>query len=533
MDGTAADRIERFLAEHPGVLLTVAVGYASPAGIAWLARRTRNRTVRLLIGHCQRHRFARSSSEDRADVLGFLDRPDVTVCNWYRRRGEASEAHLKVWIAHDVPRPAALNGSANLTNQGLYHNVEVVTGVPDDELDAVVRMVEELFDKAWDRKGKLREFMDPVADSESSGSGRVESAPPHAYTTPSSAVSMGSGRSGGCARVGKGCLSAVVAVVLVAVLIGLLSRGCSSRPEPTTPIPTQSASPTTNPATSGAATVSAVSPTAAGASATITQPGGAFDVEEPAVVLMPLALAYVDAMNSFHQALDGLVRDINTVSDVWDTQAESSRSYSETEAALISVVEQTRSLADRVRRQRVPIEIRGMHGEPGGPRRLASELADLAERVLAGLQVPAPDDGSERRSALQAFNQVADDFQTSISRVLTYIDEAARTNGLLTVGGQTTTTKALPQVELVEEAVAYVEGLSRFRDKLDEIVSDANAVNEAWDNRAETGATYSGTEDALVAIAERATAFYEQVQDHPIPRPVRFSEKDPRTTPAQ
>ena len=167
------------------------------------------------------------------------------------------------------------------------------------------------------------------------------------------------------------------------------------------------------------------------------------------MVLIPLALAYVDAMNGFRQAVDGLVRDINTVNEVWGSGEEAGRSYSETEAALVSVAEQTRDLADRVRYQRVPIETRGMHGEPGGPVRLASELADLADQVLAGLQVPAPNDGSERRAALQAFNQIADDLKISISRVLTYIDEASRTNGLLTVSGQTTTTRALPQVELV------------------------------------------------------------------------------------
>ena len=127
------------------------------------------------------------------------------------------------------------------------------------------------------------------------------------------------------------------------------------------------------------------------------------------MALIPLAVAYVDAMNGFTHAVDGLVRDINTVNEAWDSAEEDSRSYSETQAALVSVAEEARDLADRVRYQRVPIEIRGMHGEPGGPLRLASELADLADQVLIGLQVLAPDDGSERRAALQAFNQVADD----------------------------------------------------------------------------------------------------------------------------
>ena len=43
-----------------------------------------------------------------------------------------SEAHLKTWIAFDTPRPAGLNGSANLTKQGSwYYNKEMVTGIPE------------------------------------------------------------------------------------------------------------------------------------------------------------------------------------------------------------------------------------------------------------------------------------------------------------------------------------------------------------------------------------------------------------------
>ena len=109
MDETAAERIERFLDEHPGVPLTVAVGFSSPNGIAWLARRTRNRRVRLLIGDCRPRYFRHATSEDRYEVLAFLDRSDVEVWNWYRTHGKASDAHLKVWIAHDAPaRPRSM-----------------------------------------------------------------------------------------------------------------------------------------------------------------------------------------------------------------------------------------------------------------------------------------------------------------------------------------------------------------------------------------------------------------------------------------
>ena len=118
-----------------------------------------------------------------------------------------------------------------------------------------------------------------------------------------------------------------------------------------------------------------------------------------------------------------------------------------------------------------------MHGEPGGPLRLANELADLADQVLAELQIPVPNDGSERRAALQSLHETADSFLTSANRILRYIDESSRTEGQLTVGGQTTTTRALPTVELVDEAVAYVEGLTSFSKVLDDIVLEVNVVN--------------------------------------------------------
>ena len=155
MDWTAASRIERFLDDHPGVRLTVAVGYSSVVGLAWLARRTRNRRVRLLIGDCRSTYFRHAKAEDREEAIAFLERPDVVVQNWYKRHGGPSEAHLKVWIAHDSPRPAALSGSANLTIQGLYHNKELVTGIADAEVDQAVERVEALFADAWDVKGRL------------------------------------------------------------------------------------------------------------------------------------------------------------------------------------------------------------------------------------------------------------------------------------------------------------------------------------------------------------------------------------------
>ena len=484
MDGTAAERIERFLEDHPGVPLSVAVGFSSPRGIAWLARRTRNRKVRLLIGDCRPRYFKNATREDRDEALAFLDRPDVKVWNWYRRHGETSDAHLKVWIAHDAPRPAALNGSANLSHKGLYLNEELVTGIPEAEVDQAIRRVEAIFDKAWDAKDRLRRYMGSPSSSPtrvtSSASKQAASArPPSRRMGASQPPATGrANRGGGCFRIAKECVSFVVALLLLAALVGMLGRGCTDGSEPAAPLAsTPAASPTT--ALSTTTTVPTASAAAGNVTTTVPRPASNMVPEEAPVVLIPLVAAYVEALGTFVVTVNDLVQEINFVNETWDNRGEDSDLYSEAEASLLGIAEQARDLANRVRYQRVPPVLRGMHGEPGGPLRLANELADLADQVLAGLQIPVPNDGSERRAALQSFNETADSFKNSANRILRYIDESSRTEGQLTVGGQTTTKRALPIVELVDEAVAYVEGLTSFSKVLDDIVLAINVVNEA------------------------------------------------------
>ena len=63
-----------------------------------------------------------------------------------------------------------------------------------------------------------------------------------------------------------------------------------------------------------------------------------------------------------------------------------------------------------------------------------------------------------------------------------------------------------------------MEGLTRFVEEVDDIVLAINVVNEAWDDRDTTGITYSDAEQALIHLAARAGALYQDVRDHPIPR---------------
>ena len=549
----ASTRIAAFLRAHPNTKVTVAVGYASVKGIAWLASQTHDREVTLVIGDCRPRYFASATDSDRRVASAFLRRGDVEVKNWYRRRGGASAAHLKAWVVHTSP-PTVLTGSANLTGAGLFENREVMAEVGAGDRHSVVEIVRALTTDAWDYKAKLIPLVEGSSPPRSAGSrstattkktsrpsrppqprqrtastvdhgpfrsGRVESSPPSTSgPTASHPTVPGTSKRGGCTRVAKGCAFVALVLVLVSVLIGALSRGCGGGSDTTTSVMTTT---TLVSNTTPARTTTVAERTTVAVSAVATT----LTEDEP-VVLLPVAVAYAEAMSGFPQRVDDLVREMNSINQIWDARDEGSDIYSETEDSLVALTEQTRAFADAVRYQRVPIPLRGIHGEPGGPIRLATRLAELAADVLDGLRVPAPNDGSERRATLQAFNEVADDFKASVDRVLRNIEAYAQPGGILTVSGQTTTTRVRPVVDLVDEAVVYVEGLTHFKVLLDDIIEEANTVSEAWDNRAETGVTYSVTEARLEEIAERASEFYEQVRDHPVPKPVRGLGEGPK-----
>ncbi|MCY4629939.1 MAG: hypothetical protein OXE75_03485 [bacterium] len=170
---TAASLIEGFLRSNPRGELFVAVGYASVAGIAWLAERAGDRPVTLLIGHVRRNHFAEMSEEDRDTAIGFLRRGDVQVLTWYQRRRDdrpACEAHLKVWaVMAESPRrrgrpdtvEAALVGSGNLTKAGLFHNEEAFAHAAGDDLQRIGAQLERLRSHQWRRDDKILEYIEP------------------------------------------------------------------------------------------------------------------------------------------------------------------------------------------------------------------------------------------------------------------------------------------------------------------------------------------------------------------------------------
>ncbi len=164
MGTTAADRIERFLAANPSGPVVIAVGYASAFGLSWLQERTARRPVSVLIGDTRAVYWQKMTSDDRAEAKRFLDRRDVEVHNWYRTdqsRDDRSEAHLKAWLVHNRTRvTAALVGSANLTHNGLYKNVEIMVEPAARDLPTIWSEAHALWGKSWDARDRLIRYLD-------------------------------------------------------------------------------------------------------------------------------------------------------------------------------------------------------------------------------------------------------------------------------------------------------------------------------------------------------------------------------------
>ena len=128
----------------------------------------------------------------------------MEVHNWYRTRQSTagrSEAHLKAWLVHDRTRVvAALVGSANLTHNGLYKNVEVMVEPASTDLADIWADTHALWGKSWDAKDRLRRYLDGDFDStpiESNPDRRQQSTRPAPGTSSRAARKDPSGRTSG------------------------------------------------------------------------------------------------------------------------------------------------------------------------------------------------------------------------------------------------------------------------------------------------------------------------------------------------
>ena len=159
----------------------MAVGYASVAGIAWLAQRAGDRPVTLFIGNVRPNHFKEMSDKDRDTATRFLRRGDVQVLTWYQKARDnrpAREAHLKVWaVMSENPRrrgrsgavEAMLVGSGNLTKAGLLHNEEAFAHAAGEDLRRIGAQLERLRSHQWKRRDKILEYITPEAAADRPG----------------------------------------------------------------------------------------------------------------------------------------------------------------------------------------------------------------------------------------------------------------------------------------------------------------------------------------------------------------------------
>lgn len=155
-----SQHIEQFLQDNPNGHIYVASGFASTYGLAWLHRRTRHRTVTVVIGGSSldgRYWTLCSDAEEKT-AQEFLDRSNVSVRVWKGSR-PASQLHAKLWITKSHARIDVLLGSANLTKSGLRTNCEAVTRARDEDLDRHWNAMFSYVEDSRDAKDDIRRLM--------------------------------------------------------------------------------------------------------------------------------------------------------------------------------------------------------------------------------------------------------------------------------------------------------------------------------------------------------------------------------------
>lgn len=127
---------------------------------------------------------------------------------------------------------------------------------------------------------------------------------------------------------------------------------------------------------------------------------------------------YLEGLPGLAGTATRLVGDLNDANQAWEEQRAIGASYRQTEGVLLDILDRTRTLEATVRNLTPPDDLAGLHSGPGGPVELAGDLAALAEEVLAGLRIPEPDDGADRRTALAGYAAAAARFDAIADRLI-------------------------------------------------------------------------------------------------------------------
>lgn len=135
--------------------------------------------------------------------------------------------------------------------------------------------------------------------------------------------------------------------------------------------------------------------------------------------LDPEVQAYLDAVERINGELQILKTELVTINQGFDADPREIQ-YSEIDARMEVVVNDTRALADQVADLTPPAGLEANHEAL----KTAIDLAALAASDgLDGLR--SPDTGERRRSALQAYVQAADDFATAVTNARNAAESAS------------------------------------------------------------------------------------------------------------
>ena len=132
-------------------------------------------------------------------------------------------------------------------------------------------------------------------------------------------------------------------------------------------------------------------------------------------LLAPEIEVYLTNLADDKKTLAEVRAEMNAANEEWETRSETGVTYSDTEAALVSVSEQAIIFSERVEIHRPPDYIPGLVGAHAHALESATAVAAAAEDALAGLR--APDTGELRRAALVEFRAAAASFDQMVEQI--------------------------------------------------------------------------------------------------------------------
>lgn len=154
----AAEQVEQLLSDNPRGELRIVTGYASIGGLSWLGERTEGRPVSLVIGDMSKRHFDKATPRACESAALFLVRSNVSVLTKKMRNKPEDVGkpvpivHAKAWMIRPTVRstPRVLCGSANLTFQGMYRNLEMMCAAQRDDARRLWDEMDELLKASRD-----------------------------------------------------------------------------------------------------------------------------------------------------------------------------------------------------------------------------------------------------------------------------------------------------------------------------------------------------------------------------------------------